>query len=114
MVSSVSGFNLRASEFNCSEFSNHCDLVASVFHFLMIFNGTHYVINAINYCEILFNNNKSIQTLVVAYNKLNFNNILESNAKKIEFKLNLLLYNIHIQHANQKTLEKKERRHLTV
>ena len=30
--------------------------------------------------------------MVVAYKKLNFANILVSNAKKIEFKINLLFY----------------------
>ena len=46
----------------------------------------------------------SIETLVVVYNKLNLNNILVLNAKKIEFKLNLLFYNIHMRNNNQKTL----------
>ena len=32
----------------------------------------------------------------VAYNKLNFTNISISNAKKIEFELNLSFYNIHM------------------
>ena len=40
----------------------------------------------------------------MAYNKQNFTNISVSNAKKIEFKLNLLFYNIRLQHGNQKTL----------
>ena len=44
-----------------------------------------------------------LKLMVVAFNKLNFTNILVSNAKKIEFKLNLLFYNIHMQHDNQKT-----------
>ena len=34
----------------------------------------------------------------MAYHKLNFTNISVSNAKKIEFKLNILFYNIHLQH----------------
>ena len=41
------------------------------------------------------------------YNKLNFTNISISNAKKIEFKLNLLFYNIHVQHDNQKIWHRK-------
>ena len=63
-----------------------------------------------NKCNYLLRNsliNKkkySIETLVVVYNKLNLNNILVLNAKKIEFKLNLLFYNIHMQNNNQKTL----------
>ena len=40
----------------------------------------------------------------MAYSKLNYTNISISNAKKIEFKLNLLFYNIHLQHDKQKTL----------
>ena len=44
----------------------------------------------------------------MAYNKQNFTNISVSNAKKIEFKFNLLFYNIHMQHDNQKTLRKED------
>ena len=39
----------------------------------------------------------------MAYSKLNFTKISASNAKKMEFKLKLLFYNIHLQHDNQKT-----------
>ena len=46
----------------------------------------------------------SIQTLLVAYNKMNCTNISVSNAKKIEFKRNLLFYNIYMQHVNQKSV----------
>ena len=44
----------------------------------------------------------------MVYNKLNFTNISVSNAKKIEFQLNILIYNIHMQHDNQKTITKED------
>ena len=40
----------------------------------------------------------------MAYHKLNFTDISVSNAEKIEFKLNLLFYNIHMQQDYQKTV----------
>ena len=59
---------------------------------------------AISYCAIpLTTKNIPLKLMVVAYNKLNFTNISVSNAKKIEFKPNLLFYYIHTQHNNQKT-----------
>ena len=54
--------------------------------------------------QFLSKTKNSILTLVVAYIKLNLTNISVSNAKKIEFMLNLLFYNIHLQHENEKTL----------
>ena len=50
--------------------------------------------------QFLTTTKNSILTLLVAYNKLllNFTNISVSNDKKIKFKLNLLFYNIHLQH----------------
>ena len=54
--------------------------------------------------QFLSTTKNSILTLVVAYIKLNHTNISVSNAKKIEFMLNLLFYNIHLQHENEKTL----------
>ena len=54
--------------------------------------------------QFLSTTKNSILTLVVAYIKLNLTNISVSNAKKIEFMLNLLFYNIHLQHENEKTL----------
>ena len=54
--------------------------------------------------QFLLTTKNSISTLVVAYNKLNFTDISVPNAKKIEFKLKIWFYHIHVQHDNQKTL----------
>jgi len=61
--------------------------------------------NAINYCAISFNN--KIFNLNIKLNELNFTNIAISNAKKIEFKLKILFYHIHVQHDNQKLWYRK-------